>query len=151
MDVNFIKIYKALHEAGYNVLTYDMRNHGRSGAANANISGAGLLEYRDVVGAMGLSEHLDVLDEEQVKCGGFTSFEMSPHNYAMNVKIPTFIIQVHDDVWTKPEDVQKTFDLIPGNDKKLFWIQGTTVRFDGYNYFGENPQQMLEWFDKHMK
>ena len=52
IEVNFIKIYEALHKAGYNVLTYDLRNHGRSGSANGNVCGVGLLEYRDVVGAM---------------------------------------------------------------------------------------------------
>jgi dipeptidyl aminopeptidase/acylaminoacyl peptidase len=33
-EVNFMRDYKNLHEAGYNVLTYDMRNFGHSGAAN---------------------------------------------------------------------------------------------------------------------
>ncbi len=62
-----------------------------------------------------------------------------------------FIIQVRDDVWTKPEDVQTTFDLLSIGDKKLFWIEGTTKRFDGYNYFGENPERMIEFFDTYMK
>ena len=30
-EVNFLHEYKALHDAGYNVLAYDMRNHGMSG------------------------------------------------------------------------------------------------------------------------
>ena len=213
IEVNFIKIYKALNDAGYNVLTYDFRNHGRSGSANGNVCGVGLLEYRDVVGAMqyvqgheklskmtiglfnpcmggdaamvamtkhpeyfedvkafvcpqpasmhimskitlesmGLGDYMDVLDEEQIKAGGFKSSDMSPHHYAMNVKVPTFIIQVKDDAWTIPDDVQKTFGLIPGEDKKLFWIEGTTKRFVGYNYFGEHPEMMIKWFDKYMK
>lgn len=211
--VNFLNLYKALHNAGYNVLTYDLRNHGESASADNNVCGVGLLEYQDVVGAMqyvqnnnqlkhmdvglfnpcaggdaamvamtrhpeyfekvkafvcpqpasmhimsqitlnnmGLGDYMDVLDEEQIKLGGFKSSDMSPHHYAMNVKVPTFIIQVKDDVWTIPDDVQKTFDLIPVKDKKLFWVEGTTKRFDGYNYFGENPEQMIEWFDTYMK
>lgn len=210
--VNFLKVYKALHQAGYHVLTYDLRNHGKSDSADNNVCGVGLLEYQDVVGAMqyvqsndqlknmriglfnpcaggdaamvamskhpeyfeeikafvcpqpasmhimsqitlnamGLGDHMELLDEEQVKLGGFKSSDMSPHNYAMNVKVPTFIIQVKDDAWTIPDDVQKTFDLIPTNDKKLFWIEGTTKRFDGYNYFAEHPEQMIEFFDEYM-
>jgi uncharacterized protein len=35
-------------------------------------------------------------------------------------------------------------------DKKLFWIEGTDLRFQGYNYFGEHPELALEWFDTHM-
>jgi hypothetical protein len=35
-------------------------------------------------------------------------------------------------------------------DRKLFWIEGTTRRFDGYNSFSEKPQLMLEWFNTHI-
>lgn len=213
VEVDFNKVYKALHDAGYNVLTYDMRNHGASGAANGGVAGVGLYEWRDVVGAMlyvhsheklkgmtvglfnpcaggnaamvamtkrpdlfkdvkaficpqpasmnyamkeiatmqGLGDYMEELDREQVKLGGFTNAEMSPHHYATNVKVPTFIVQVRDDVWTKSEDVQTTFDLLTVEDKKLFWIEGTTKRFDGYNYFGENPEQMVDFFDTYME
>ena len=76
---------------------------------------------------------------------------MSPHPYAANVHMPTFVIQVRDDIWTKPTDVQTTFDLLPNKDKKLFWVEGTSKRFDGYNYFGNHPEQMIEYFDRFMK
>jgi hypothetical protein len=33
-----------LHDAGYNILTFDLRNCGLSGEANGGISGPGLLE-----------------------------------------------------------------------------------------------------------
>ncbi len=33
-EVNFLPKYKALHDAGYNVLAYDLRNHGRSSAGS---------------------------------------------------------------------------------------------------------------------
>jgi len=73
---------------------------------------------------------------------------MSAHPYAPNVKVPTFIIQVKDDSWSRTdEDVQVTFDRLTSlaeEDKKLFWIEGTTKRFDGYNYFGEHPEMMIE-------
>lgn len=51
-EVNFLPELKHLHEAGYNILTYDLRNCGMSGEANANTSGLGLLECRDVVGSL---------------------------------------------------------------------------------------------------
>jgi hypothetical protein len=47
--------------------------------------------------------------------------------------------------------VQEIFDRIPVTDKKLFWIEGTTRRFDGYNYFAKNPQPMLDWLNLYMK
>ncbi|HTV80587.1 MAG TPA: alpha/beta hydrolase [Steroidobacteraceae bacterium] len=51
-EVNFLPELQALHGAGYNILTYDLRNCGRSGTANGGISGLGLLECRDVVGSV---------------------------------------------------------------------------------------------------
>ena len=51
-EVNFFLEYKALHDAGYNILAYDIRNHGMSGQGNGGITGIGLLEYRDVIGSL---------------------------------------------------------------------------------------------------
>ena len=51
-EVNFLPELKALHDAGYNILTYDLRNHGRSAADPAGTSGLGLVEARDVVGSV---------------------------------------------------------------------------------------------------
>jgi hypothetical protein len=51
-EVNFIPDYKILHDAGYNVLTYDLRNHGFSGTANGGIVSRGIFEARDVVGSL---------------------------------------------------------------------------------------------------
>lgn len=60
-EVNFLPELKALHEAGYNILTYDLRNCGRSGEANGGISGLGLLESRDVVGSVRYAKNHPVL------------------------------------------------------------------------------------------
>jgi pimeloyl-ACP methyl ester carboxylesterase len=51
-EVNFTPDYKILHDAGYNVLAYDLRNHGLSGAANGGITTGGVMESRDVVGSL---------------------------------------------------------------------------------------------------
>lgn len=51
-EVNFMPHYKALHGAGYNILCYDIRNHGLSNTANGGIVGIGQLEYRDVIGSI---------------------------------------------------------------------------------------------------
>lgn len=52
LDVNFVLDYKILHDAGYNILTHDFRNHGLSGRANGVIYSAGRYESRDVIGAL---------------------------------------------------------------------------------------------------
>jgi len=51
-EVSFIPDYRILHEAGYNVLTYDLRNHGHSGAGNGGIITSGNFEARDVIGSL---------------------------------------------------------------------------------------------------
>ena len=51
LEVDFVLQMKFLSEAGYNILAYDLRNHGNSGTANNGICGLGRYEWRDVVGA----------------------------------------------------------------------------------------------------
>ncbi|MEO1191006.1 MAG: alpha/beta hydrolase [Pseudomonadota bacterium] len=212
LEIDFVAHIAHLVRAGYNVLAYDLRNHGNSSAANGGICGIGRYEWRDCVGAksyvdahprlsqmklglysqctggnaqyeafarrpelftnvlcmlsplvvsmtalmgqfaklQGVGDYLDAMDVEQKKLGGFTNAEMSPHLFAEAVSVPTFVVQVREDLWTTPEDGQKTFDLLGSNEKELFWIEGTSRRFDGYNYFGQNPERMLTWFDKYM-
>ncbi|NEP82491.1 MAG: alpha/beta hydrolase [Okeania sp. SIO3B3] len=51
-EVNFLPKYKALTDAGYNVLAYDLRNHGFSAPAQNGAYNPGLFEYKDVVGSL---------------------------------------------------------------------------------------------------
>src|SRR5260370_228735 len=51
-EVNFIPDYKILHDAGYNVLAYDLRNFGLSSAANGGIASSGIFEAQDVAGSL---------------------------------------------------------------------------------------------------
>ncbi|TDZ51510.1 hypothetical protein CTRI78_v007604 [Colletotrichum trifolii] len=50
LEVSFIPDYKILHDAGFNVLAYDMQNHGHSGSGNNGLFG--VFEWRDVVGSL---------------------------------------------------------------------------------------------------
>jgi hypothetical protein len=50
VEIDFVIQYKHLTDAGYNVLTYDFRNFGQSGAANGGVCGVGQWEWRDCVG-----------------------------------------------------------------------------------------------------
>lgn len=51
-EVDLVPDYKVLHDAGYHVLAYDLRNHGHSGAANGGVASSGIFEARDVVGSL---------------------------------------------------------------------------------------------------
>ncbi|MDN7589926.1 alpha/beta hydrolase family protein [Burkholderia seminalis] len=213
IEVNYMREYQHLHEAGYNVLTYDARNHGQSGVANGNIFTWGLFESRDVAGSlkyvksrpdtrgmklallsrcmganatfvaktrypelfadvqalvavqpismramvernleyMGLADQFDAIDREVQLITSFRIDQVSPLEYAKHWQAPAFLLQVRDDALTKPGDVQSIFDNIPVADKKLFWLEGSTRRWDGYNYFSEHPEQLIAWFDEHVK
>lgn len=101
----------------------------------------------------GVQQYQELIDLELLKMGGFVAAEMTPHLWAHSVKMPVLMLQVHDDAWTRnPEDAQATFDLLGSEEKELLWIRDTPHRFkDGYNYFGRNPEEILAFFDKHMK
>jgi alpha-beta hydrolase superfamily lysophospholipase len=51
-EVDLVPDYKILHDAGYNVLAYDLRNHGLSSATNGGVSRHGITEWRDIAGSL---------------------------------------------------------------------------------------------------
>ena len=89
-------------------------------------------------------------DAVHVPVDGFHLADVWPMEYAKAVTVPTLVAQVRDDFLTKPSNVQEIYDTISSKDKKLFWIEGTDQRFQGYNYFGQNPQLVLDWFGTHI-
>ncbi|MCO1655234.1 lysophospholipase [Pseudonocardia humida] len=69
----------------------------------------------------------------------------APIEWARNVTVPVFLLQVHDDVLTDPSDVRAMFDAVPGDRKRLHWVPGTTRRWDGYLEFQRRPEPVLDW------
>ena len=51
-EVNFLPRYKALHDAGYSVLAYDLRSHGESGEGDPALSGVGFFEWQEVLASI---------------------------------------------------------------------------------------------------
>lgn len=210
-EINFIPDMKILHDAGYNVLAYDMRNFGNSAAANGGISGTGHYESRDVIGSLnyvrnredtknmtiglfsrclgGIATFLamarrpevfegvrcvlvpnplslrpfaeriltsygvpDKFDDFNALVRKETSFEideLSPIPIMDKIKTPTFLYSVKNDLLTKESDVQTMYDLIPIEDKKLHWVDGT-ARLKGYTEFQDQPKIFVDWLDQHM-
>jgi pimeloyl-ACP methyl ester carboxylesterase len=80
VEIDFVIQYKHLTDAGYNVLTYDIRNHGNSSAANNGISGIGQWEWRDCVGVKKYVDNHPTLSKMKVglysQCmGGNSQYE----------------------------------------------------------------------------
>ncbi|MFE2937304.1 hypothetical protein [Streptomyces sp. NPDC059278] len=55
--------------------------------------------------------------------------------------VPALVARVHHDSSTRPEDVQDIYDNLAATDKKLHWIEGTTRRFERYNYSPSAPSR----------
>ena len=209
-EVNFLDAYKALHDAGYNVLAYDLRGHGHSADGAGNITGVGAIEWRDVIGSvrfarekmpgakialhsqcMGCNSTFLAMEKhpeefEDIVCmiavqplsaapfieralidngvknaverfnerySYYSSFRHTDSNAiarADKVKCPTMLVQVKDDATTKPSDAEGIHAKLPNPDKRLLWIEGTPVRYEGYRYFSRNPVEMIAWYDAHM-
>ena len=216
MEVDFIPDDKILHDAGYNVLCYDLRNHGLSGVGQHGGPTSGLFEARDVVGSLryarsrpdtaelqvalfsrcfGANSTLSAMTQYPAEFAGVRSLlapmPVTTHivvgrqlalagvpedqiddaiarldvelrirtsvgfaardtrEWAKGAVVPTFLYQVRDDVLTFPADVQAMYDNLPMIDKKLMWIENSTVRWDGYLEFQRRPQAGLDWFAAH--
>ncbi|WP_329256008.1 hypothetical protein OG417_15580 [Actinoallomurus sp. NBC_01490] len=97
-------------------------------------------------------ECLDELDRRIRLRTGFDLDSMSPARAARSVRTPTLVYQVHDDLMTRPADVQAVFDAIRDDvPKDLLWIHGTTRRWDGYLHFQRNPDRILDWLARHTR
>lgn len=61
-DIDLLLSIKALNKEGYSILTFDFRNHGIS---DDGITGVGLNEYHDVLGALEyINQRMDIADAE---------------------------------------------------------------------------------------
>jgi uncharacterized protein len=77
-EIEFLKTAKHLHDACYNVLMFDFRNHGESEPSpNGGKAGIGLEEYQDVSAAMDFIRNNDELQNFSV---GFVSFCMGANS-----------------------------------------------------------------------
>jgi len=212
-EVNFLPRYKALHEAGYNILAYDLRGHGDSADGEDGISGVGYYEWQEVLASlafvrshpnmkdfdislmsmcMGANATINAMDRspesfKDVKSliaiaplKGQTTIERNAERMGIEpshaipafnkiyhdmtglnvpdhditkkagaINVPTFFLQVRDDMNSRWEDVQAIYDATPVADKRIKYIEGTPWRFHGYTYFSEYPEEMVAWFDEH--
>jgi uncharacterized protein len=214
VEVELLKTAAHLNKQGYHILTFDFRNHGKSGKGNNGYTGVGLFEWADVSGALEFVREHDLLQNKdigfvshcmganatimamskakkelfsKVKClaavqpvsmnilvpkmikdtfpafasfvpgiekksrkyTGYSLSDMSPLEYVKDITVPVMYVQVKQDPWTEPRDVENFYENTTAP-KELFWIEDKKQRFDGYNYFGKNPQRLLSFLTKHL-
>jgi hypothetical protein len=101
--------------------------------------------------------HLDLvkaaakLDERVRELTGFRLDEETPQPYAKSVKVPTLMAQLRRDFLIHAErDGLAIFDALGAQEKELLWIEESNQRFYAYNYFGQHPEHLIEWFDRRM-
>ena len=74
---------------------------------------------------------------------------MSPASFVKDIQVPTLYVQTRNDPWTEPSDITGFYENTRST-KEFFWLEGLTHRFQGYQYFGDNPEKMLWWLKKWM-
>lgn len=67
---------------------------------------------------------------------------------ARAICVPTFFVQLREDMNSRWQDVQEMADLTPVETKVLY-IEDIPWRFHGYRYFSDHPEMMLDWFNAH--
>ncbi len=75
--------------------------------------------------------------------------DMSPANFVKDITVPTLYVQTRNDPWTEPSDILGFYENTRSA-KEFFWLEGLTHRFQGYQYFGDKPEKMLDWLKKWM-
>lgn len=103
---------------------------------------------------------VDQVLEAQRKKYGFGFAEAL--DYVPSLTVPVLYAQVEKDVYTfnvdtQQNDIQEIINATP-TEHEIIWIGpdqpvsfGTGKRFDAYQYFGKNPEKLLDFFEKYTK
>ncbi len=95
------------------------------------------------------AENVNYFSEHLEEKTGYKVDALKMPDIADSVCVPTLLVQVHDDWMTTTDDIEKIYANLGTDDKKLFWIEGTDKRLEGYNFFGQSPKELITWFDTH--
>ncbi|HOY31182.1 MAG TPA: alpha/beta fold hydrolase [Bacteroidales bacterium] len=79
---------------------------------------------------------------------GYYFDAMSPKDYVKDVAAPVMYVQVEKDPWTTKADIESFYNNTL-SEKKILWLEGNE-RFEGYNYFGNKPDELLKFLKLYM-
>ncbi len=94
------------------------------------------------------ARYYDAMDKVIRKKTGYSFEEMSPGAYVKDINVPVLYAQVEKDPWTTKEDIISFYNNTK-TEKKLLWLEGNE-RFEGYNYFGNKPDELINFLKKYM-
>ncbi|MFI7080404.1 alpha/beta hydrolase [Micromonospora sp. NPDC049903] len=141
-EVDFVPDYRILHDAGYHVLAYDLRNHGLSGAANGGISSSGLFEARDVVGALTYVRHRP--DTRDATIGLFSRCLGASSTFAAMTQFPQAFEGVRCLVAPQPVTarviMERRLALLDAADR-LNDLEQLIIRSTGIDFARRSPQE----------
>ena len=108
------------------------------------------LQYQKFIDALGLPKFIQrpvaKLNQER------TGVDMVEKSFLPNVKdidVPTLIVQNSNDPWTDMNFVDSFYNQLTV-EKDIHWADLAKNRIAAYDYIGQNPKGVYEWFDKFM-
>ena len=108
------------------------------------------LQYQKFIDALGLPKFIQrpvaKLNQER------TGVDMVEKSFLPNVKdidVPTLIVQNSNDPWTDMNFVDSFYNQLTV-EKDIHWADLEKNRIAAYDYIGQNPEGVYEWFDKFM-
>ena len=107
------------------------------------------LTYTKFVRAMGMPEFLINAGDKAVvkKTGLDLNDTFMP--FAKDIKVPTRVIQNKNDPWTDHDMVNDFFNNLTV-EKDLLWIELEDKRAAAYDWIGNNPEPVLQWFKQYL-
>ena len=107
------------------------------------------LRYTNYMKAMGIPDFLTRrVNEFNLKRGG-ADLTDSFFKHVGKINVPTLVIQNKNDPWTDLDSVKEYYDLLPG-EKEMLWLDLAKKRAAAYDWLGESPQQMANFFSKYL-
>jgi hypothetical protein len=123
-EVDLVPDYKILHDAGYNVLTYDLRNHGLSSAANGGAVTHGFTEGRDVIGSIQYARTRS--DTREMAIGLFSRCMGAVSTFAAMTRFPAAFERVR--CLVSPQPVTPRYIA-----ERRLAVMGLSDRLDDFN------------------
>ena len=73
----------------------------------------------------------------------------NPLRFVSKIIVPTLFMQNLNDPWTEIGHTKEIYEAIPV-EKEAIWYEGENHRFDAYNWFNDNPEKLIAFFDKYL-